>query len=87
MGGAPSFANKLYFKEGHPENKNMSRWFGHALATCGAAQILASKDAQPSAARKGILLASAFQYLTAPVIMLSQTNDMKPAMVAVNGIM
>ena len=54
MGGAPSFANKLYFKEGHPENKNMSRWFGHALATCGAAQILASKDAQPSAARSEI---------------------------------
>ena len=86
MGGAPSFANKLYFKEGHPENKNMSRWFGHALATCGEAQILASKDAQPSAARKGILLASAFQYLTAPVMMVTQRKDFKPEMIALNTV-
>jgi hypothetical protein len=31
MAFAPTFANELYYKKGHPENKNMSRWFGHAM--------------------------------------------------------
>lgn len=69
----------------HPENKNMSRWFGHALATCSAAQILASGDSQPSKARKAVLLASAGQYLTAPLTMLSQ-KEFKPEMVALNTV-
>lgn len=69
----------------HPENKNMSRWFGHALATCSAAQILASGDSQPSKARKAVLLASAGQYLTAPLNMLSQ-KEFKPEMVALNTV-
>jgi hypothetical protein len=56
----------------------------YALAGMAIAQGLASKESTPN---KPILYASAAQYLTAPVIMLSQTNDMKPAMVAVNGIM
>ncbi len=86
MAGAPSFANKLYYKEGHPENKNMSRWFGHALATCAAAQVLASKESQPSPARKAVLLASAAQYLTAPLMMLSQKEDFKPEMIAMNTV-
>jgi hypothetical protein len=62
----------------------MSRWFGHALATCSAAQILASGDSQPSKARKAVLLASAGQYLTAPLTMLSQ-KEFKPEMVGVVG--
>jgi len=41
MMGAPKFANELYFKWGHPENKNMSRWFGHALAATAVAQARA----------------------------------------------
>jgi len=41
MMGAPKFANELYFKEGHPENKNLSRWFGHALSATALAQARA----------------------------------------------
>lgn len=63
----------------------MSRWFGHALATCSAAQILASGDSQPSKARKAVLLASAGQYLTAPLTMLTQ-KEFKPEMVALNTV-
>ena len=42
----PAFFLKLNTQ--HPENKNMSRWFGHALATCSAAQILASATRSPA---------------------------------------
>ena len=84
MSLAPTFANELYWKKGHPEHRNLSRWFGHALAGMAVAQGLASKESTPN---KAVLIASAAQYLSAPVIMMTQKDDMKPEMIAANGLM
>mmetsp|Transcript_28253 Transcript_28253/g.47395 ORF Transcript_28253/g.47395 Transcript_28253/m.47395 type:complete len:119 (-) Transcript_28253:163-519(-) len=84
MALAPEFANDLYYKKGHPLNKNVSRWFGHALAGLAVAQGLASKEGTPN---KAVLMASAFQYGTAPLMMLYQEKDMKKEMIIANSIL
>jgi len=83
MAFAPKFANEFYFKKGHPENKNMSQWFGLALGSMTVAQALASQEKTPN---KAVLMASAAQYLSAPVLMMVQKKDMKPEMIALNTV-
>lgn len=58
------------------------RRFGHGLAGMAVAQGLASQEKTPN---KAVLMASAAQYLTAPVMMAIQKDDFKPEMIAVNG--
>mmetsp|Transcript_23380 Transcript_23380/g.37476 ORF Transcript_23380/g.37476 Transcript_23380/m.37476 type:complete len:121 (-) Transcript_23380:386-748(-) len=84
MGLAPTFGNKLHWKKGHPEHHNFSRWFGHALGGMAIAQALASTESSPN---KAVLVASGVQYLSAPLVMLSQKKDMKPEMIVANSVL
>jgi len=83
MGLAPEWANGFYFKKGHPLNKNMSQWFGHAMGGMAVASALACKESTPN---KAVMGASAIQFLTAPLLMLHQRKDMKKEMIALNTV-
>ena len=57
--------------------------FGHALAGMAITQGLASKE---KVASKAVLMGSAIQYGTAPLMMLTQKDDFKPEMIAMNTV-
>jgi hypothetical protein len=48
------------------------------------AQALASTESSPN---KAVLVASGVQYLSAPLVMLSQKKDMKPEMIVANSVL
>jgi|AntAceMinimDraft_1070359.scaffolds.fasta_scaffold30413_1 hypothetical protein len=56
---------------------------GHAMGGMAIAQALASTESSPN---KPVLVASGVQYLTIPLVLLSQKKDLKPEIAAVNAV-
>jgi hypothetical protein len=59
------------------------QWFGHAMGAMAVANVLALKESTPN---KAVMGASAIQFLSAPLLMLHQRNDMKKEMIALNTV-